>query len=98
MILIMTRRRSILLITTAALLLAGCQQQQTKDLEGVTTREPDRSELIVNVDQYPNMVILCIHGEGFVTTTRDYEPITHIPEWSAKAKGWCAPTESGIPQ
>ncbi len=68
-------------VLAAVLLLAGCDQQQLRDLEGVPQREPDKAELYTNVDQYPNIVRICIDGVAFATTTRDYQPVMRVPEW-----------------
>jgi len=77
---------SVLLLSVVA-----CSNQTVRDLEGVPVQDPDKIELIVNVDQYPNATVLCIHGEGFITTTRDSSQaaLQHVPAWSAKTEGWC---------
>lgn len=72
--------------------LTGCgEQQQIRDLENVTVTEPDKTRLVVNVDEYPNAVAICIEGAGFITTTRDprHRPLQPVPAWDAP-NGWCA--------
>lgn len=62
------------LAVAALLTLGACGQapweDSLKDLEGVTVKDPDKATLYNNVDTYPNMVVLCIDGVAFVTTTR----------------------------
>lgn len=74
----------------AALALVACSNQTVRDLEGVPVTDPDKSRMVVNIDKYANANAICIEGEGFITTTRDYDAIIHIPEWSATRGGWCA--------
>lgn len=70
--------------------LTGCgEAQQIRDLENVTVTEPDKSRLVVNVDEYPNAVAICIEGAGFITTTRADRPLQPVPAWDAP-NGWCA--------
>jgi hypothetical protein len=70
----------------AAAVLAGCSNQTVRDLEGVPVREPDKSEIYVNVDQFANVARECIDGVAFAFTSRDYAPILRVPEWD----DWCA--------
>lgn len=67
-------------VIAAALALTGCANQTTRDLEGVPVQEPDSTRIYTNVDQYPNIVVNCIDGVAFVTTTRAYDGITRVPE------------------
>lgn len=75
----------------SVLLLAGCSNQTVRDLEGVPAQDPEKVELFVNVDLFPNVVALCIHGAGFAATTRDASAaaLQRVPEWDASADGWC---------
>ena len=90
----MTRKRKAYIAASAAALsitlMAGCSaiQPQVRDLEGVHVEDPDKVALITNVDQYPNVVALCIHGQGFASTTRDYTSLIPIPAWGLEG-GWC---------
>lgn len=79
-------------LALAALMLAGCSNQTVRDLEGVPVTDPDKSRLVVNVDEFPNVIALCIEGAGFAATTRDASAaaLQHIPEWDASNGGWCA--------
>jgi len=61
--------------------LPACDQQQLRDLEDVHQQVPQKAELYTNVDQYPNIVRICIDGVAFATLNRDYEPILRVPEW-----------------
>ena len=75
-------------VVVLATVLVGCSNQTKRDLEGVPVREPDKSEVYLNVDQYPNVTRLCIDGLAFATTTRENNAaIFRVPEWD---KTWCA--------
>lgn len=50
-------------------------------------KDPDKIELYLNIDQYPNVVRLCIGGVAFATTTRDFTALVRVPEWD---RTWCA--------
>jgi hypothetical protein len=79
------------LLVGGALLFGGCswaEQQQIRDLENVTQTEPDKARLVTNVDGYANIVALCIEGQGFATTTRDYSSLIPVPGWGQEG-GWC---------
>lgn len=83
-------KRSVFLGTVVAallgaLLFASCGQapweKSLKDVEGAQVRDPDYIMLTNNVDQHPNVVILCTGGFGFYTTTRkDFSAIDRLPE------------------
>ena len=81
-------------LLTSALLLTACSTgplgtgQQWRDLEGVTVTDPDKVRAVTNVDTYPNVVALCIEGQGFVTSTRDYSSLIPVPAWGQEG-GWC---------
>lgn len=59
-------------------LATGCANQTVRDLEGVPVEDPDSARIIVNVDQYPNLVITCVDGVAFVTTTRELDGIVRV--------------------
>jgi hypothetical protein len=89
------RRDRIGIAAVAGLLLTvqltGCSNQTVRDLEGVPVQDPEKVELFVNVDQFPNIVAICVHGAGFAATTRDASQaaLQRVPEWDASADGWC---------
>ena len=91
----MKKRRIVAGVASAGVLvlsMVACSNQTVRDLEGVPIQDPEKIELYVNVDQYPNAVVMCIHGEGFISTTRDQSnaALQHVPEWSAtREAGWC---------
>jgi hypothetical protein len=59
----------------AGTVVAGCDSVNNfRDVEGVRSQDPDKIEVYNNVDQHPNLVMVCIHGVAFITTTRDYKP------------------------
>lgn len=76
------------LIALAAFLgvaaLTGCGAN-VRDLEGVPIKEPQKIEIYANLDKHPNIVRLCIDGIAWVTTTRELESVTRVPEYDA----WC---------
>lgn len=89
----MKKRKTLLVagVMTGLFVLLGapsCSQQQVRDLEGVPVEQPDKVALIANVDQYPNVVALCIKGVGFVSTTRDGQAALH--ESPGLTQKWCA--------
>jgi hypothetical protein len=61
--------------------------QQLRDLENVPLTEPDKVRMVVNVNDYPNIVLMCIEGVGYVTTTRADRPLQESPGLTEK---WCA--------
>lgn len=75
----------------AALLLAaaatGCTNYSAtdSDLEGVPPTDPDKVEAVRNINGHPNMVRLCIDGVAVLTSSREYDAITRVPEWDT----WC---------
>lgn len=87
--------RRVIVAAAAVLLLAGCgsdgsfvgDAQQLRDLKNVPITEPDKVRMVVNVNDYPNVVALCIEGVGFVTTTRADRPLQESPGLTEK---WCA--------
>lgn len=79
------------LITAAfalAALAAACSPGNNfRDVEGVPSQDPDKIEVFNNVDQHPNLALVCIHGVAFATTTRDYDAVTRVPEWDKTCPG-----------
>lgn len=77
----------------AAALLAGCGNQ-LNDQGGVPQRQADYELTYLNVDNFPNITMLCIDGAGFATTTRDAAgAILAVPEWDS----FCAAHEKAAP-
>lgn len=68
--------------------LVACSNQTVRDLENVPAQDPEKVELFVNVDQFPNLTVLCVHGVGFVTTTRDGQ--SALQESPGLTEKWCA--------
>lgn len=74
----------------ALLALAGCGDT-FRDLEGVKGKDPDRVEIVYNVDGYPNVVRICVDKVAFGTTTRDAQAaIFRVPEWDVPFCGAAA--------
>jgi hypothetical protein len=80
-------RQRLILLALAAALLAGCGSDAYRDVEGVPSHDPDKVEVFNNVDRYPNLVVVCIHGVAFVTTTRDYKPFERVAELDRNCPG-----------
>ena len=68
--------------TATAALVAGCASPQFDDLKGVNPVYPDYAVVIMNVDGFPNIGLVCYDGEAEVTTTRDYTAITYAPQFN----------------
>ena len=73
---------SIIGLLLGALALTGCGHDNSKDLKNVPNSHPDYVVNYENMDKQPNVAMLCIHGVGFATTTRDYNALTKVPEWN----------------
>lgn len=82
----MKRKLAIVGVTLVALTVGGCGNEQTKDVTGVQPQKPDHIYQFVNIDKYPNIVVLCIKGVAFATTTRDQSAAAafRVPELDAK--------------
>lgn len=76
-----TKKGMIAAIALSGLLLSACGMDNFRDVEGVQSQRPDYIENYNNMDKHPNMGLICIRGAGFVTTTREYNAITRVPEW-----------------
>jgi hypothetical protein len=61
--------------------LSACGRDNFRDIKGIRSQTPDRVEVMSNVDGNPNIAVLCIHGAGFASTTRDFTSIFRVPEW-----------------
>lgn len=75
-----------LAVTTVGLTSCGQApwEDSMRDLEGVTVKDPGKVVLYNNVDLHPNIVMLCVNGVGFATTTRDLNAVLRVPEWDAE--------------
>jgi hypothetical protein len=80
-------RRILLVLALAAVLLAGCGSDNFRDLNGIPSRDPDKAEVYNNVNGHPNLVMVCIHGAAFITTTRDYKPFEREPDLDRNCPG-----------
>lgn len=80
--------RSKLAAALAAALLAvagvaGCGNNNFRDLEGVSSTDPDWVRLINSPDGHPNVTLYCANGIGYATTTRDYDAFVLVPDLNA---------------
>lgn len=69
-------------LAIAAAMAAGCSNQ-LNDLGGIGQAKPDYVLTYLNVADFPNITMVCIHGIGFATITRQYNALTRVPEWDA---------------
>lgn len=79
------------LLTGAAFVLAlgACSPGNNfRDVKGVDSRDPDLIQNYNNMDQHPNIGKVCIDGVAFLTTTRDYDAVTRVPEWDKTCPGY----------
>ena len=91
------------MVTVAALVLAAvaCTQQQFQDVETrwevpqadetleVQAVNPDSVTVIRNIDEHPNLAIVCYDGVAFVTHTRQAPPL-RVTEFDAGCPGAAA--------
>jgi hypothetical protein len=53
----------------------------------VPVQEPEKIELYLAPDQFPNVIAMCVHGAGFATTTREAAgAVIRVEAWDS----WCA--------
>lgn len=85
------------LLAAALLVLAACSSDASKaDLKepqfsgnveaNITARPMDKIEVLVNVDNSPNVVRFCIDGKAYMTISRDYnvpqvDPFRRMADW-----------------
>lgn len=65
----------------------SCNGNNFRDVEGVNSANPDLVQNYNNMDQHPNMGKVCIDGVAFLTTTREYDAVTRVPEWDRTCPG-----------
>lgn len=83
-------KKRIAIVAVTLLTATACSNQAIRDLEGVPIQDPEKVEIIVNVDRFPNITAMCIHGAGFATTTREAAgAIIRVEEWDSSLHGWC---------
>lgn len=70
-------------LTTAALIggVAACGTNDKRDLEGISSYDPEYAETYNNTDGRPNVVLMCIRGVGFASTTRDFTSLMRVESW-----------------
>ena len=83
---------TVVVTVTSAAMALGCSNQ-LNDQGGVQQAKADYILTYLNVDNFPNVTMLCIHGAGFATTTRDYDSLTRVPEWDT----FCATKQTASP-
>ena len=68
--------------------LGGCARDNFRDVEGVSSKNPDSIEAYNNLDGHPNIAKVCIDGVAFATTTRDAQAaIQRVEDWDATCPG-----------
>lgn len=75
-------------MTLASVSACGSGHPQNDDLKNVPPSYPNYAELVINVDGYPNVMMLCVHGAGIATTQRPNSNAAAflVPEWDAFCK------------
>ncbi len=82
------KKRIIMLATGAVLVLGACSPGNNfRDVEGVKSENPDLVQNYNNLDKHPNLAKVCIDGVAFLTTTREYDAVTRVPEWDRTCPG-----------
>lgn len=72
-----------------ALALGACSPGNNfRDVEGVKSSDPDLVQNYNNMDKHPNIGKVCIDGVAFLTTTRQYDAVTRVPEWDRTCPGY----------
>ncbi len=59
-----------------------------RDLEGVKSVDPDKATVYNNVDQHPNLAVLCIEGVAYITSTRQHQSHTREPDLDKTCPGY----------
>lgn len=61
---------------------AGCETPQYDDLKGVHPVYPDYAVVVMNVDGFPNLSLVCYDGKAELTTTRNMDAARYAPEFN----------------
>lgn len=69
-----------------AAVVAGCASPQFDDLKSVSPIYPDYAKVIMNVDGFPNISLVCYDGVAMATTTRNMDSTQFQPAWNAICK------------
>lgn len=83
------RKKALGLLGVAAVIVGvatGCAQPQFDDLKNVNPVLPDYATVIMNVDGFPNISLVCYHGIAMVTTTRDMDSTQFQPAYNPICK------------
>lgn len=83
----MKKKVALVFVALAATLGACGPGNNFRDVEGVKSQDPDSVENFNNMDGHPNMGKICIDGVAFLSTTRDYDAVTRVPEWDRTCPG-----------
>ena len=80
----MSRRLQIIIVgvlASIAMVIGGCSDQLT-DLKGIEIQDPDTVSVYRNVDNFPNVAIMCIDGDALIMRSSNYDDmmILHIPD------------------
>lgn len=98
-----TSRRLLVLLALVVVLAGACSADASRaDLKqpqfdgnvntnNITAKAMDKIEVLVNVDNSPNVVRFCIDGQAYMTISKDYnvpqvDPFRRMPEWD---KSFC---------
>lgn len=73
-------------VAAVIVIATGCTSPQFDDLKNVNPVLPDYATVIMNVDGFPNISLVCYHGIAMVTTTRDMDSTQFQPAYNPICK------------
>lgn len=82
-------KKKVIAIGFALAVLGACSPGNNfRDVEGVKSERPQLIQNFNNLDKHPNIAKVCIDGVAFLTTTRQYDAVTRVPEWDRTCPGY----------
>jgi hypothetical protein len=79
-------KRTIFIII-GLILLSSCSSDNFRDVENIPSDQFTSYHLYSNIDQHPNLAVVCIDKVAFVTANRDYKPWNREPDLDYKCGG-----------
>jgi hypothetical protein len=74
---------AVLAVAVLGLGMTGCGVNDKRDMEDVSSYDPEYAEVYNNTDGRPNIGLVCVRGAGFATTTRDFTSLMRVEKWDA---------------
>ncbi len=88
------KKRIVLLVVGSVLFFGACGPGNNfRDVKGIKSQNPDLIENYNNLDRHANLGKVCIDGVAFLTTTRQYDAVTRVPEWDRTCPGFVGPQQ-----